>query len=408
MDSILKMRLIYLSNVCAQSRFDDLVGKGRIKSQFQNQKFHHLLLKGLSELNDFSIHVISFYVMNRTKKIHFHHDEECEDKVHYIYPSYFDLPIIHHITKSLSTYKYISKLYHRDSVIVCNIMNFDECVAALAFRMFHKVRICAITADVPGITSGAGNKDGSWWKRLAKKCASPFYKYISQKYDAYMYLAEEMKNVINKDKPHIVVEGLADLAMAEIPNELECKYPTKTLMYAGGLHREYGIQMLVEAFRKLPDNNLELHIFGKGNYENELIEIAKTNNRIKYFGTRENKEIVLLQTKAHVLINPRPTDSEFVKYSFPSKIIECMASGTPLLTTRIPSMPADYYPHIYCFDDESIEGYYKAMAQIIRLPKEELSNKGKKAKEFILNNKNYRIQSQKLSKLLISLSNPAS
>ena len=402
------MSIIYLSSVCAQSRFDDLVAKGRINKQFQNQKFHHLLLKGLSESNEFDIHVISFYPINRTKNKRFHFEEEYEDLVHYIYPSYLDLPVIHHITKSISTYRCISRLFCQDAVIACNIMNFDECLAALLFRLFHKVRICAITADVPGITSGAGSKIGSWWKRLAQKIVSPFYKQMSRKYDAYMYLAEEMKNVINKDKPYIVVEGLADLTMADIPNELEGKYPTKTIMYAGGLHREYGIQLLVEAFRKLTDTDLELHVFGRGNYEKELNEIAKNDGRIKYFGTRDNKEIVSLQTKAHILVNPRPTDAEFVKYSFPSKTIECMASGTPLLTTRIPSMPTDYYPHVYCFDKESVEGYYQTLSKLIRLPKEELHSKGKKAKEFILNNKNYRIQSQKLSKLLLSLSSSAS
>lgn len=400
------MKVIYLSSVCAQQRFDDLVEKGLINRQFQNQKFHHLLLKGLGENDKLNINVLSFYPINRTNKKLYRCEDEYEDKVHYIYPSYIDLPIIHHITKFFSTYRHISKLFERESVIACNIMNFDECLAALVYRRFHKVNVCAITADVPGLTSGAGSKTGSRWKQMAQKCISPFYRRMSLKYDAYMFLAQEMNKVINpKGKPYIVVEGLCDVAMAEIPNTVENKFTKKTLMYAGGLHREYGIELLVKAFQLIPDRDVELHIYGNGDFEDELVEITKKDTRIKYLGTKVNKEIVLAQTQAHLLINPRPTDAEFVKYSFPSKTIECMVSGTPLLTTRIPSMPVDYYPFVYIVDEETEIGFQKELAKILKLPLEELFNKGYEAKQFILKNKNYFVQSKKLENLLMSLKN---
>ena len=56
-------------------------------------------------------------------------------------------------------------------------------------------------------------------------------------------------------------------------------------------------------------------------------------------GCVTNDEIVRLQCEATLLVNPRPSDKEFCKYSFPSKTIEYMASGTPVLMTKLPGVP---------------------------------------------------------------------
>ena len=227
---------------------------------------------------------------------------------------------------------------------------------------------------------------------------------MSKQYDAYMFLAPAMNDVVNpKKKPFVVIEGLADISMNNYENSIKGKYPKVTMMYAGGLHKEYGVDLLVSAFHMLKENDVELHLFGKGNYENELCKIAEEDKRIKYFGTRPNYEIVALQLKAHILVNPRPTEADFVKYSFPSKIMECMSSGTPLLTTRIPSIPSEYYPHIYTLDIETVEGYYKAFSKILSFSIEQLHEKGKEAKDFILKEKNYKVQAKKLRQLLDSI-----
>lgn len=399
------MNILYISSVCAQSRFDRLVAKKHINGQFQNQKFHHLLIEGLIDSGKTAISVVSFYPINRVEGVKLSNEQEIEDGVYYVYPKYVNKPVLHHIIKFVQTYKSLNKLRRPDSIIVCNIMNFDECLAALVYRCFHKIRICAITADVPGITSGSGKNVGTWWKRMLRGMTYPLYKAMSSRYDAYMFLSQAMNDVVNpKDKPYIVVEGLADLSMQNTDNSLEGKYPKKTVMYAGGLHREYGIALLVEAFRKIKDQNVELHIYGKGNYENELTRVAEEDHRIKYLGTKPNAEIVAAQIKAHILINPRPTAAEFVKYSFPSKIMECMASGTPLLTTRIPSMPDEYYPHIFTFDEETVDGFHKTLQYTLSLSDEELHEKGRAAKEFILKEKNYKVQAAKLRSLLMKMS----
>ena len=396
------MTIIYLSSVCSQSRFDRLVERGRIVSQFQNQKFHHLLLTGLVETGNHNIQVISFCPQMRTSQVFYHQEQEEENGVHYIYPGYIDRSFINPVSRFFTTLKCIKKIMVKDGVIVCNIMNFEECLAALLYRFFHKqTKICAIVADVPGLTSGANNVSSSKWKIKLSRMALSLLVKANKRYDGYLFLTEAMNDVVNKKhKPYAVVEGLTDLKMKNVHNDIALKYEIPTILYAGGLHREYGIEWLVNAFQKVDNPNVELHIYGYGNFEKELIERTKVDKRIKFLGIKSNNEIVEEQMKVHLLVNPRPTDAEFVKYSFPSKVMECMVSGTPLLTTCLPGMPKEYYPYVYLIEEETTECLQKMLSKLVQMRPEELHRKGDAAKQFVLDNKNYKKQAEKLVKLM--------
>lgn len=398
------MKITYLSSVCSQTRFDDLVKKGKINTQFQNQKFHHLLLKGLAQFPDNNITVISYYPLIRKGNRITRFDSEVEDSVKYVYPKHINIPIINHISKFLGTYRYLVKNEASKGVIVCNIMNYEECYAAIIYRMLHHTKICAVTADVPGLTSGSGSRNGALWKRVLTKWLSPLYVRSRSRYDAYMFLASAMNGVVNKkNKPYIVIEGISDLSMQEAINNMTGKFHKKTIMYAGGLHEEYGIELLLNAFEKIKNPDVELRLYGRGNYVQEIERISESDPRVLYMGVVSNSEVVQAQMCAHLLVNPRPTEAEFVKYSFPSKIMECMASGTPLLTTRIPSMPQEYYPFVYLIKEETVDGISRVLSELLSFPDEQLYQKGCEAKNFILENKNYLAQGKKLNDLLCSL-----
>ena len=103
---------------------------------------------------------------------------------------------------------------------------------------------------------------------------------------------------------------------------------------------------------------------------------------------KPNAEIVDAQIRSWLMVNPRITNAEYVKYSFPSKTLECMASGTPLLTTRLAGMPKEYYPFVYLFDEESLDGFKRVLNDVFSISAEDLHEKGLRAKDFALNQKN--------------------
>ena len=170
--------------------------------------------------------------------------------------------------------------------------------------------------------------------------------FIIRLYDQYILLTEQMNdyiisNITHKKKPYIIVEGMVDINMKNIGIYKHEKYSKKICMYTGILDCKYGIEILAKGFDKANIPNSELHIYGNGDFKNELLKLCKKNKNIKYFGLKPNNYIVEEQQKATLLINPRPSNEEFTKYSFPSKNMEYMVSGTPTLLTKLPGMPKE-------------------------------------------------------------------
>lgn len=204
------------------------------------------------------------------------------------------------------------------------------------------------------------------------------------------------QRINKKHSPYIVIEGYSDINMMECDNNLSNKYEKKVCIYAGGIHKRYGIKNLTEAFIEANIENSELHIYGNGDYEQELLDICKRNESIKYFGVKANDYILKEQLKATLLINPRPINEEFTKYSFPSKNMEYMASGTPVLTTLLPGMPIEYHDHVFLIKSDNILGIKEALISVLSKDRLSLHKKGINAKGFVLTKKDNISQSQKI------------
>lgn len=89
-----------------------------------------------------------------------------------------------------------------------------------------------------------------------------------------------------------------------------------------------------------------------------------------------NARVVNAKTKAKLLINLRPTHEAFTCYSFPSKNMEFMISGTPVLTTHLPGMPAEYHSFIYLFEGESVFDYARKITEVMSVSDEDPHQKG--------------------------------
>ena len=395
------MDIIYLSSSCSDEKFNELREKGITRKLPQAQKYHCLLMEGIVQNLNGHLYALSAFPVNRqwTKKIFFSTEKEDVGKIHYIYDAFINLPILRQWTRIIQAKKNIRKIYSgsKDCVIVCDVLNQSLANAARTCGKKYGMPVVGIVTDVPGYTSGARRKSYSFLKRKIAECAEKNSSRNLEKYDAYLLLTEAMNSVVNKKgKPYIVLEGHCDSKMQQRNNCLSEKSHPKIAMYAGGIHKEFGIERLVNAFVRGQFRDWELHIYGDGNYQKDLKELTTKVQNVKYHGVQPNSLIVEKQLKATLLLNPRLTDAEYVKYSFPSKTLECMASGTPLCTTRLPGMPSEYYPYVYFFDDESEDGMLVTLQDVLGKKETEYYEFGMQAKAFVMNEKTNEKQAKKL------------
>jgi len=394
------MDMLYVSKLCSQKKFDEFFMSCQIKPQQQAQKFHHLFVSGLAEHEDMQVTVMSGLPISRdnNKKIWWAGSSEVENKRAFKYLPHLNIAVIGHIvaffTAFFTSAKWCVANRKSEKYIICDVLNLTISVAAKVVAKLFGVKTVAIVTDIPNLMQEYSKKQK---RGLIIRAYTSLCSYVLKRYDAYVILTEQMNQLVNpKDKPHIVIEGMVDFEMIGRPNLLENEYQEKVVIYAGALHEKYGLKKLIEAFIKVSADDARMWLFGSGELEREIRQYEKKDNRIKFFGVVPNREVVEKEIKATLLVNPRPSSEEFTKYSFPSKNMEYMASGTPLLTTKLPGMPEEYYDYVYLFEDESVEGMAKTLDRILKLPKEELHAKGAAAKEFVLREKNNIVQAKRI------------
>ncbi len=221
--------------------------------------------------------------------------------------------------------------------------------------------------------------------------------------DGFVFLTEAMKDRVKTKSPYCVVEGIYNSRENRVvvkPND-----GLKRIFYSGMLYEKFGVKTLVEAFLKTTDTNFRLQLCGVGELEMYIKEIAQKDSRIEYYGLMPREKVLTMQSEASLLVNPRTAEGEFTKYSFPSKNIEYLASGTPVLLYELDGIPSEYYQYCYHLSNNELGSdlLSKKIIQILSMPEETLIDMAVKASHFIKNYKNSRTQATKIVDLILSL-----
>jgi glycosyltransferase involved in cell wall biosynthesis len=397
-----KLNILYASNSLSDKEFEKLFDQCRIKPLQSIQKFNKLLCKGLISNNKVNLDIITSMPINRNMcgKILWNSKKENVDGINYNYCFMLNLPIIKFITLFFSSTVTSVKWCLKNKKDKENVVIYDafcpiigNCSAIIG-KIF-KCKIIALYTDLPICMGGNLTKNNNL-KSIMRKIYNSIDFLSNNLSDGYIVLTKEMNKIINKNnKPYIVMEGIVDKNI-NVDNSIESKYDEFAILYAGGLYEKFGIINLIEAIELIQNIKVKLFLYGEGELSNLLKTKYKNTHKIYYGGVIPNNEIVECETKCSLLINPRFTNEEYTKYSFPSKNMEYMASGTPVLTTRLSGMPDEYNQYVYFIDDESILGIKKKIEELINLGKQELYDKGMNARKFVMKNKNNYIQADRI------------
>ena len=382
------MHILYAVTTCSDKVYRQLFSEVKVKPAFQSQKYHRLLIEGLAA--NAEVDVIANAPVNRSnlQKAYVRLPEETEGGARYHYIPAIRNPVVKLACVAAGTFFRTLTMARRDTAVVVDCLNRTTAFFALLAARLRRCRCVGIITDLPDMLGG-----GSFSKKMAN--------FVIRNCTDYVLLTQAMNDYIgNPGKPYVILEGHADITMREKQPSMEKKTSVRTVFYAGGVSRQYGLADLTEGFLQADLPNTRLEIYGPGDYVKELQAIARKDDRVYYGGMLLNTQIVEKEQEAILLVNPRPTHEEFVKYSFPSKTMEYMASGTPVLTTRLPGMPKEYYPYVDFIDEESAAGIASALKKVLAASDEELFQKGMEARTFVLDGRNNVVQAEKLLNML--------
>ena len=387
------MNILYVSTLCSDRLIKELFDAGYKPIQ-AIQKFNKLLVNGLAEngCDLYALTEIPKTVGPRFLK----RKRETENGIAFTYCRKIDIKLFYNLYMFLSGFFLTLRwgLKHRDqSVAIMDVLQTEFCSGALYACKLLRIKTVAVVTDLPGLPGMLAGTRRTFIHRFVEKAINRY----ANSFDAYILLTEQMNEVVNlKGRPYMIMEGLVDVNMADAGATVNGD-GRKIVIYAGGLYEEYGIKYLIDGFKMLDDKDVELHLFGHGPMVNEIEEEIKRDGRIRFFGIVHNSKVVEAELQATLLVNPRPTVEDFTKYSFPSKNMEYMVSGTPVLTTNLPGMPKEYHDYVYLLEDESAQGVSQVLKKLlVETPASELKDKGLSAKQFVLKNKNNIFQSKRV------------
>lgn len=391
------MNILFIGGIYSEHLIPKFRKNCKSGYQFAAQALQESLIKGLLE-NDASVYVLSFpsvptfpfsYRRPFLKSDEFFFASRKIGKT----VGRINIPILKH---EIGYQGEIDRWFHKTDgkkyILIYSLQAKFLEIAEYIKETYPDTEIGVVIADLPEFM--AWNK---YYECLGLKKRNIDTIYRNLKFvDKFILLSKHMVDKLPiGEKPWIVVEGIFNPTTESLTVPIE-KDKNKAILYTGNIDRRYGIMDVVYAFTRIPDDNLSLWICGFGDSANEICEYEKKDYRIKFFGSVSRDKALQLQKQAFLLINPRHSSEEFTKYSFPSKTMEYLASGTPTLMCKLQCIPSEYEDYLFFIEDETLEGYKKAILDVLHRADSELVNFGENARRFIIESKNPRIQVQRI------------
>lgn len=370
-------------------------------------KLQWAIVRGLDEVNDKPVTICnSLYIGSYPKRYRsriipsfpFSHAPGAND----VNVGFNNTAGIKILSRYIGVWKYLKKWVNDGS-------GDTKCVIAYAMTLpfvrllsdakckFKNLKVCLVVPDLPEYMNVSAMQTNITY-RFLKNIEIKYLKHCLTKVNNYVFLTEEMKNWFDRKVDYVVVEGICSSTDTEGAEKKSLFVDEKKhLVYTGGIKKEYGVLNLVSSFKMIDTDDWVLDLFGDGAHLGEAVNLAGNDARIVFHGSVSNSVAVQAQREADLLINPRP-NFEFAKYSFPSKIMEYMVSGNPMLAYKLDGVPQEYdefYFHIMDTDG----GMEAALREAMSKTAEELSIFGQRAQTFVLNEKNPRKQCERIISL---------
>lgn len=264
-------------------------------------------------------------------------------------------------------------------------------------QKYPDIVCCLVVPDLPEFMN-ASSMENKFYKN-AKKVQIKHFKRILKKVDCYVFLTEFMKEWFDWNVKYTVVEGISSKTRKDLDKPDKIRKKRKAILYAGMIEEKYGVADLVKAFMQIHDDEWTLELFGNGSSVNKIKELAKEDPRVHLRGMVPNVQVLQEQKEAELLVNPRNDTQSFTKYSFPSKVIEYMGSGTPMIGYKLSGMPDEYKEYFYCVDNTE-NGLYDTLKMAMELSTTERKEMGYRAQEFIVTKKTAVVQCEKIVEML--------
>lgn len=313
---------------------------------------------------------------------------------------FLNLVVAKHITRLMSYIYHVPRVVHvwRIKYVIVHGVHSANLVFAWILTFFG-VRFITVITDPSGVALPTDSFLHRGLKCLDRRIVS----ILVSRSSAIVALSS---NLIPPrwSKPVLLMPGIVNSdwlrAIAEAGDQNA--RDRLTVLYAGSMTKSYGVDRLLEAASLLPE--VDFILCGKGELALGLSKELAMN--VRYVGFVNTADLARLCARCDLLINPRPTDTDISEASFPSKLLEYAASGRPVLTTRISSIPSSIQRAYHYIDDESPQGIAQSIRVIGKLSRRSRHSDALLARALVLSSWSESAVAERLVNLIGECKSP--
>jgi glycosyltransferase involved in cell wall biosynthesis len=223
-------------------------------------------------------------------------------------------------------------------------------------------------------------------------------------FDGHLAVADQIAKDFFPGRPYVRVEGGIDSAFLERTRRPKDVQRTTgddfTFVFAGWLNDANGILVVLAAFQLLQGPSFRLRIAGTGPLQSNVEESIRMDPRIAFLGMLDMTGVAALYRDADAVLNVRLTKRIDTRYFFPSKLIECLASGAPTITTGVAHAESEFEGLVYLLHDESPRGLADLMSFVASRSESERLTVANNARAYAATNKTWEVQAARVTRYL--------
>lgn len=340
------MHVLFVGGVFAQENLEEITRESRRPVEYSANLFQEKLIDGFRR-SGCDVRVVSAPFIGSYPdaygKFWFSGFEKGQDRYRYV--SFCNVWGIRNFSRYRALKKEMDsfiRLEDTEKMIVVYSVHTPFLQAAVYARSKDpRIRICLVVPDLPQYMNLEEHQ--SLLYRVGKRYDIRKFNRLNRTVDSYVLLTGQMTEMLDVHGcPYMVLEGIVSASELADVRTYVPQDPVRNILYAGKLNQRFGVRTLVDAFSQIRSPDLRLIVCGKGELESYVRTAAGKDKRIIYKGQVTPDEVKELIMTSDLLVNPRPDNEVYTRYSFPSKNIEYLLSGKPVLGYRLDGMPEVY------------------------------------------------------------------
>lgn len=181
------------------------------------------------------------------------------------------------------------------------------------------------------------------------------------------------------------------------------KGKNKRVVYAGKIGGYGGSELMAKTFRSVKGEDVEFLICGRGQCD-ALSHAASVDSRIKLIGFVDDYELDELCRTASVFFNPRDPHYSNNRMIFPSKLLQYLAYGKPVVSTYTDGISPEYNSVLQIPPSNGAEELAVELRKTLDLSDQELLELMGRQYTFVTQQRSWQCQAERLLAFIKSIS----